>query len=1126
MKHIVYPHQVLANDASTLTEQEAQTALLTNLDGKDFSTLTEQQTQTALLEQLDGSVSSYARDFFGNTVTSEIYNQVEVPFDDATYTDYINATSVNGGSATQANGQVTISTGTNADGRYALISKDAVKYRPNHEIGFGFTWKMPTPSISGVTMRIGATDDITTWSNGVFFRHENGVFSLVHNNNGSEEFSAIPSTWIDPCDGSANSAFKNMAGTPVALDITKDQLARIHCGLFGHAGFTIELLAPNQKWVTIYKHSNINTDTIPLFSNFDLSVGAEVKKVSAGAGVYNIASACYAGWTGSSYQRMNTPISDRTLTSITRSVIEGKTTGGGGGYVPVKVNPSGALTVEATVSSSALPTGASTLAEQQSQTTLLTSLDGKDFSTLTEQQTQTTLLTSLDGKDFATLTEQQAQTTLLTSLDGKDFSTLTEQQAQTTLLTSLDGKDFATETTLSALNAKVIQDQQPMAQSISVAIASDQTNVPTALISDGYSPDPSTTSAGNNPLLVDASNRLETHSTVLTDEGSFRDDFSGVTLGPDWTSNADAGTSIVVSNSIVTLSSGTTSGEKAYIERFGDYLPYTMRVYCKVSQRIANQSIIYGFVDDVTNIAKGAYIQFTGTNSSQINFISQSSADPTDIQTTTVNLPDNILTSEYNLYQIDISANSAILSINNKVLVTHVTHIPGPYDLLNLAAEVENTGTAASSTTLQIDYIYFTNYDRLQIDNDFNGEPIKTIGEINFNAVQTDLFGKLRVSQTDQTLSLFNANTSHPLYFNSSTVGTASATFVPAKTALQFSVGTGATDSIIYQTRRHFRYTPGKPYQLNISGNFGLPKANNTRRFGYFDDLNGGFFQIDSTGISVVSRTNSSGVAVDTKISQANWNIDKLDGTTPSKFNLQANLDKHILYIIEWLWHGAVGVRFGVAVNRTVIYVHQIDAFAASAVPFWRTPSLPMRLENFNSGVTASATDAFFVCFAYTKESLATTIVPYKFTASTGLTSKTVRLPTPVISIRPKLTFNGITNRVPILPSDINIQTTGNNVVYIQVYLNPTLTGAVWVSANANSATEYDLTATASTGGTLVFEGFVPAAGAQEIELKEYDDLVLLGLNIPGTTADILTIVCSAGLNTPAYAAIQWKEFQ
>lgn len=46
--------------------------------------------------------------------------------------------------------------------------------------------------------------------------------------------------------------------------------------------------------------------------------------------------------------------------SLTKGIIVGETTAGGGGYVAVKVNPSGALTVEADVQSSVLPTGAAT----------------------------------------------------------------------------------------------------------------------------------------------------------------------------------------------------------------------------------------------------------------------------------------------------------------------------------------------------------------------------------------------------------------------------------------------------------------------------------------------------------------------------------------------------------------------------------------------------------------------------------------------------------------------------------------------------------------------------------------------------------------------------------------------
>lgn len=77
-------------------------------------------------------------------------------------------------------------------------------------------------------------------------------------------------------------------------------------------------------------------------------------------------------------------LSDYTVASPTKSVIYGKTTGGGGGYVAVKVNPSGALTTEVSgsvsvtnfpatqaVSGTVSVTGVATSANQTSQITEL-----------------------------------------------------------------------------------------------------------------------------------------------------------------------------------------------------------------------------------------------------------------------------------------------------------------------------------------------------------------------------------------------------------------------------------------------------------------------------------------------------------------------------------------------------------------------------------------------------------------------------------------------------------------------------------------------------------------------------------------------------------------------------------
>jgi hypothetical protein len=62
---------------------------------------------------------------------------------------------------------------------------------------------------------------------------------------------------------------------------------------------------------------------------------------------------------GSSHRLADT-LSQQDDAIVTKSLVAGKTTAAGGAIVDVKVNPSGALTVESTVVSSTLPTGAAT----------------------------------------------------------------------------------------------------------------------------------------------------------------------------------------------------------------------------------------------------------------------------------------------------------------------------------------------------------------------------------------------------------------------------------------------------------------------------------------------------------------------------------------------------------------------------------------------------------------------------------------------------------------------------------------------------------------------------------------------------------------------------------------------
>lgn len=79
------------------------------------------------------------------------------------------------------------------------------------------------------------------------------------------------------------------------------------------------------------------------------------------------------------------------------------------------------------------------------------------------------------------------------------------------------------------------------------------------------------------------------------------------------------------------------------------------------------------------------------------------------------------------------------------------------------------------------------------------------------------------------------------------------------------------------QTYTYFRYQPGKSQQIFVTFNFVEAKANALKFAGYSDGVNGIEFQNDGTNNKVViysSTTNGN-----QSVTQANWNIDKLDGT-------------------------------------------------------------------------------------------------------------------------------------------------------------------------------------------------------------------------------------------------------
>lgn len=149
---------------------------------------------------------------------------------------------------------------------------------------------------------------------------------------------------------------------------------------------------------------------------------------------------------------------------------------------------------------------------------------------------------------------------------------------------------------------------------------------------------------------------------------------------------------------------------------------------------------------------------------------------------------------------------------------------------------------------------------------------------------------------------------------------------------------------------------------------------------------------------------------------------------------------------------------------------------------------------------------------------------------NTGSTRKGVDTTKKVIlQIRPKTTFNSVTNRGRAFIEEISLMPTEKNCL-VELWKNPTVGGSPsWTSVHTNSRVEYDTSGTTVSGGTIV-KSFYLAGGAGDNTSKDvnytFDLKIPLLVDADGNDSDNLAIV-ARGLNgeSKIYAAMNWIEY-
>ena len=429
------------------------------------------------------------------------------------------------------------------------------------------------------------------------------------------------------------------------------------------------------------------------------------------------------------------------------------------------------------------------------------------------------------------------------------------------------------------------------------------------------------------------------------------------------------------------------------------------------------------------------------------------------------------------------------------------------------------------------EFIYFTRIKKDTADyNDYMDNYAGSVARGTDSAISVtatfsdsfnlDAFARLRTGDPQSLFDSTQVFNDQPLFWESITTGGGIATYQNDESSTRLMCTTSIGDKVIRQTKEYFNYQPGKSLRLAMTGIMGAAKNGVRQRLGYFDDNNGVFFEQTSTGIYVVIRSDTSGSPVDTRVEQSNWNIDTLDGNGLSGVNI--DLSKGNIYILDIQWLGMGRLRAGFSVDGAFIYAHQFLHANNIDKVYMRTANLPLRYEIENTGTPVSSTYMDHVCVEIESEG---GYNPKGVTriASTNDVSRTVGSTyVPIIAIRLKSDYN----RAQILPISFKAYNSSNTLVQVKLIHGATLTDASWVSVSDESIAEYDISATAYSGGQEIDDMFVSSQGADRNQLEtSVPEMLLKIVSDYAGTSDILVLVGkSFGTTSNMYGTLLFRE--
>jgi len=467
--------------------------------------------------------------------------------------------------------------------------------------------------------------------------------------------------------------------------------------------------------------------------------------------------------------------------------------------------------------------------------------------------------------------------------------------------------------------------------------------------------------------------------------------------------------------------------------------------------------------------------------------------------------------------------------------VVSVRLLPGFESASSTVDSDLNVDGSPQATTVAGYCVYIGRNSLVGFNNPTYGQSIDVEGQASVRfaegSPQFDAFGKMQVSQATTIGEHIFEYDIHQAHFTDITTGSGTLVHQPDHSGLLLSCTTTSGDKIERISNRYYKYQAGKSQLIEITAACGDEgKVNVTREWGYGDDSDGVFFLLEDLVFNVELVSSVTGSVVTTKIPQASWNGDVLDGTGTST-NLSGHLldlSKDNIYWIDLQWLGAGRVRFGVVIDGKRIVCHSIYNANSNNLPYMRTGSLPLHIHQENTGTAASTSEFRVWCMVVKTEGSYEPPLKY-FSGNVTKTGVTTRVN--VVTFRSTQTFKSKDNRVIAYGEDLEIYSSAD-LVLIELIRNPTIGGSpAFGAANADSTVEMDVSGTTVTGGTVIHSMLIKSGDLNEMDLGHIFNIDGEGMSrkaVITDTPDIYTIAATA--LTPTSTSItliaNWNEAQ